>query len=66
MFFGIKGCLLLDFKQCNDKINTLVYSQMIQNLRTQINTKCLEKLTGSIILLYDNACSMWPTDFGTS
>jgi hypothetical protein len=58
MFFGIKGCLLLDFKQCNDKINTLVYSQMIQNLHTQIDTKCLEKLTDSITLLYDSACSM--------
>jgi len=39
---------------------------MLQNLRTQTNTKCLEELTDSINLLYDNACPMWPTDFSTS
>jgi len=39
---------------------------MLQNLRTQTNTKCLEELTDSINLLYDNACPMWATDFSTS
>ena len=66
VFFGIKGCLLLDFKQHNGTINLLVYSQMLQNLCTKINIKCLEKLTDSIILLYYNTCTMWPIDFSTN
>jgi len=48
------------------QINTIVYSQMLQNVRTHINIKCSEELTDSIILLYDNACPMLPTDFSTS